>query len=95
MHLVKIHASPERVYQALTTAEGIRNIARGRRQVNETWKRNPHLTRSLSEGSTFQEEEEERFTSLQEVLPRLDHYLLLRLGFEPFPPTLPEGDAWR
>jgi len=25
MHLVKIHASPERVYQALTTAEGIRN----------------------------------------------------------------------
>jgi uncharacterized protein YndB with AHSA1/START domain len=25
MHLVKIHASPERVYQALSTAEGIRN----------------------------------------------------------------------
>jgi uncharacterized protein YndB with AHSA1/START domain len=25
MHLVKIHASPERVYQALTTTEGIRN----------------------------------------------------------------------
>lgn len=25
MHLIKIHASPERVYQALTTAEGIRN----------------------------------------------------------------------
>ncbi len=40
-------------------------------------------------------DEEERFTSLQEVLPRLDHYLLLMLGFEPFPPTLPEGDAWR
>jgi len=25
MHRIKIHASPERVYQALTTAEGIRN----------------------------------------------------------------------
>jgi uncharacterized protein YndB with AHSA1/START domain len=25
MHLVKINASPERVYQALTTPEGIRN----------------------------------------------------------------------
>jgi uncharacterized protein YndB with AHSA1/START domain len=25
MHLIKIHASPERIYQALTTAEGIRN----------------------------------------------------------------------
>jgi uncharacterized protein YndB with AHSA1/START domain len=25
LHLVKIHASAERVYQALTTAEGIRN----------------------------------------------------------------------
>jgi uncharacterized protein YndB with AHSA1/START domain len=25
MHLIKIHASPERVYQALTTAESIRN----------------------------------------------------------------------
>jgi uncharacterized protein YndB with AHSA1/START domain len=25
LHLVKIHASPERVYQALTTAEGIRH----------------------------------------------------------------------
>lgn len=25
MHLVKIHASPERVYEALTTPEGIRN----------------------------------------------------------------------
>ena len=40
-------------------------------------------------------DEEERFTSLQEVLPRLDHYLLLRLSFELFQPTLPEGDAWR
>jgi len=25
MHLVKIHASPARVYQAITTAEGVRN----------------------------------------------------------------------
>ena len=25
MHLVKIRAAPERVYQAITTAEGIRN----------------------------------------------------------------------
>jgi uncharacterized protein YndB with AHSA1/START domain len=25
MHLIKIHASPEQVYQAPTTAEGIRN----------------------------------------------------------------------
>jgi hypothetical protein len=25
MHLIKIHASPERVYQTLATAEGIRN----------------------------------------------------------------------
>jgi uncharacterized protein YndB with AHSA1/START domain len=25
LHLVKIHASPERVYRALTTADGIRN----------------------------------------------------------------------
>jgi len=25
MHLIKIHASPEQVYQVLTTAEGIRN----------------------------------------------------------------------
>ena len=25
MHLVKIHASPDQVYQALTTAEGVRN----------------------------------------------------------------------
>jgi hypothetical protein len=38
-------------------------------------------------------DEEERFISLQEVLPRLDHYHLLMLGFELFPPTLPQGDA--
>ena len=25
MHLVKIHASPDKVYQAITTAEGVRN----------------------------------------------------------------------
>ena len=25
MHLIKIRVSPERVYQAITTAEGIRN----------------------------------------------------------------------
>jgi uncharacterized protein YndB with AHSA1/START domain len=29
MHLVKIHASPERVYQALTTSEGVRNWCTG------------------------------------------------------------------
>jgi uncharacterized protein YndB with AHSA1/START domain len=25
LHLVKIHASPDKVYQAITTAEGVRN----------------------------------------------------------------------
>ena len=39
--------------------------------------------------------EEEGFTYLQEFLPQLDHYLLLRLGFELFPPTLLERVAWR
>jgi hypothetical protein len=40
-------------------------------------------------------DDEDRFISLEGVLPPLDHYLLLRLGFKLFPPTLPEGDAWR